>query len=715
MLTLFLNIRLAFWVAAGIAVAFVGTLGTMAMLGLTMNVIAMFAFIIAVGVVVDDAVVVAESIHLERQKGLPGVVAAIVGARRIQKPLTFAVLTTTAAFLPLAFVPGPTASAFRFVPVVLGSILVLSLIESLFILPNHLSHLPGPGWRPTNPLERLAGSVQVRVDGVVQRAIDGPVLRALNAATRHPAIVVAGAGAVFILVMSLLPAGIARVHVTAPVEGEFATAKLEMAVGTPAAHTFEVVQQLEAAAHRAARALQADAGHETPLVTGVSLLVGMDARASYGSLAPPVTSTSSGHTGTVQARLLPPSRRPHVSGELFTSAWREEIGSVPGMKSLEISADMLERDPAVELNVWHDDPAQDDEAVQALLMRLEAVEGIVGLRSDRGTEMDEIEVELLPAARSLGISLEALAQQVRAAFFGVEAVRFQRGPEDVTVLVRLPPDERNSLGDLERISVRTPGGRTVPLRNVARLALAESPSSIRRLDAQRVTRVSADVDPAILTSGGAATLLAGTILPEMQTDFPGFRFRVGGQQQALEETGGSLGVGFLLALLAIYSLLVIPLRSLVRPFIIMVVIPFGIVGAVIGHLLLGLDLSTESFIGVVGPAGIVVNDSLVMLDAIDRRRDEGIALIEAVVEGARERFRPIFLTTITTLFGFLPTILDASAPLPVRNMAVTIGVGVFVATGILMLLVPAVVVLTTKDRSARASGVEAERPLEAVG
>ncbi len=701
MLALFLNIRLAFWVAAGIAMAFVGTFGSMAILDISLNSISLFAFVMALGVVVDDAVVVAESVYHERQKGLPGVLAATVGARRIQKPLIFAVLTTIVAFMPLALVSGPTASSLQVIPVVLGSILLLSLVESLLVLPNHLSHIPGPGWTPSNRAERLVNAVQTRVDKLMQRAIDGPIQAALKLATGRPVVVLAGAGAVFILVMSLIPAGIVPVRDVPPVEGEFATATLELPEGTPASRTNDVTREVEAAARRAALSLEREDETLPSLITGVSRLVGTKPRSEFGGgFIAQAGSASLGHTGTIQVRLVEPEQRPGISGERFGRMWRDEAGDIPGAGSLEINTNLYDPGSAVSLNVWHDDPGQEDVAVDALIGRLDAVEGMIGARTDRGAQMAEIELEPLPAARAMGISLEAMAHQVRAAFFGVEALRFQRGPEDVGVFVRLPAEERSSIGDLERIHLSTPSGRQVPLGNVARVSLTQAPSSIRRVDAQRVINVEADADQVALTMTGADALVRTEILPQMQADYPGFQYRLAGRQKAAQDMLDSIGSGFLFALLAIYGLLVIPLGSLTKPFLIMVIVPFGLVGAVAGHIVLGMDMTYESFLGIIGLSGIVVNDSLVMMDAIDTRIDEGWTLREAVVGGAKERFRPIFLTTITTFLGFAPTIFDTSVSAQVRNMAVSIGIGVFVATAILMLLVPAATVVMGRKRLA---------------
>ncbi len=694
-LTLFLQIRLAVWVALGIAISFVGTLAVMLVLDVSINTVTLLGFIIAVGIVIDDAIVVAEHIHGERQRGSSGIVAAIRGAQRIKRPVVFAVMTTMAAFAPLLFLPGPLGRVFGSISIILMAVLALSLIESLLILPNHLSHLPGPGHRPTNPVERFFGRFQSSVDLQLGRFVNGPLDRGVRFATGQPAIVIAGGIGMIVLSVALVGGGIVGLIFTETVEADIVTANLEMAEGTPAHRTAQLAGELEAAGHRALERLSASrAADAEPLLRGVNVTVGMRPPPLGGSIAQEATLNPQPNIAAVEFKLLDVERR-DVSATAFQQAWRDEAGAMPEARGLTFVADLLNLGPPVQVELAHPDADRLGPVGDAVVESLRGFEGVFDVQSDHSSGYQEIELELRPEARTLGLTVDELARQVRSAFFGNEALRVQRGRENVRVYVRLPVEERNSIADVENYLIRTPTGAEVPLGHVAAAHFGQSASSVRRKAGQRVVTVTADVDPAVVTAGEVAAALTETVLPTLIDENPGLAYSFGGQQQQQVESVDGLLRSFVLALLAIYALLAIPLGSYTKPVLIMTVIPFGIVGAILGHLIMGLSLSlTSSIWGVIGLTGIVINDSLMMIDFIDARLRSGAPVRTAIVEGAKERFRPIFLTSLTTFLGFAPLIFERSIQAQfLIPLGVSIGFGILFATAILMLIVPALAVV----------------------
>lgn len=702
-LALFLNIRLALWVASGIAIAAIGALAVMLVLDVSINAISMFAFVLAIGIMVDDAIVVAEHVHLERQKGARGVIAAIRGAQKIKRPLIFAVLTSIAAFSPLLFLPGGFGEVMGAFPIIVISVLVLSLVESLLVLPNHLSHLPGPEWTPSNPLDRFFAWTQARVNDGFNWFLNGPLDRGLRFATGYPLLVLATAVAMLILCVSLVPAGIIDVILSDPVEGDIVTANLEMPVGTPAWRTTEIAEEIEAASRRAIDRLSSERPEEAkPLLSAVTLAVGMKTGLERGGgLVQEPSLKPGGNIASVEFKLLGAQDR-DISAGAFLQEWRQEVGAVPQARGLRFSAKLLNLGLPVHVELSHPEPERLGPIGDEVVERLRQLPGVFDIQSDHSAGFREIRIGLRPEARTLGLTLAELARQVRAAFFGEEVLRLQRGPEDVRVYVRLPSSERDTAADVERYLVRTPAGVMVPLSRVATANMGISPSSIRRKNGQRTVTVTADVDTEATTGAEVNAALTNTILPELTAANPGLAFAFGGEQQQQVESTDSLGRGFLLALLAIYALLAIPLGSYTKPLIIMAVIPFGIIGAILGHLIIGIGLSIVSMMGILGLNGVVVNDSLVMVDFINRKLRDGVPAGNAIVDGAKARFRPIFLTSATTFLAFTPLLLERAIQAQfLIPFAASIGFGIVFATGILMLVVPALTTLHLRATTRR--------------
>jgi len=688
-LTLFLDIRLAFWTAVGIGASFIGTFAVMSIVGVSINTLSLFGFILAIGIVVDDAIVVGENIFAEREKGVPPQRSAVKGALRIRGPVTFAVLTTIVAFTPLLFLPGTFGKILVDIPIIVISVLALSLVESLFVLPNPLSHLPEPGREGRNAVTRFFDRLRNRVDEGLGRFIEGPLDRALRFAVRAPSVVIACAVAMIVLTIGLVPAGILRVQFFPEVEGDVVTATLEMTEGTPIARTRAVAGRLEAAGRRVEAAL-ADERAEgmPPLVEGVYLSVGERPREG-GPGASTGVSARAANIAAVQIKLLEAERR-DISAFRFEDLWREEMGSVPGARSLTFASSVIGGGADIQVELSHANPDRLSPIGERLIEELRQFEGVFDIRSDESTGLREIQLEMKPVARTLGLTLDDVARQVRSAFFGDEALRIQRGREDVRVYVRLPEIERDQIADVEAYRIRTPGGGEVPLSQVAEVAFGTSPTSIQRRDGRRVLTVTGRTDNEVTSADEVNAALESGILAELQRDDPQLIYQFGGSTQEQGETSGAIGAGLALALVTIYALLAIPFSSYAQPLVIMASVPFGIVGALLGHLLLDIPVGLLSLFGIIGLSGVVVNDSLVMIDFVNENRRNGLGISDSVIDAAKSRFRPILLTSLTTFLGVAPITFERSLQAQfLIPMAAALAFGIVFATIILMMVVPA--------------------------
>tara|TARA_B100000029_G_scaffold145715_11_gene141038 strand:- start:16792 stop:20076 length:3285 start_codon:yes stop_codon:yes gene_type:complete len=698
-LTLFLDLRLAAWTAVGIGATFVGAIFILDWAGSSINMFSLFGFILALGLVVDDAVVVGENIYAERERGRTGIGAAIAGAQRVKIPVFFAVATTVTAFLPLLAVGGVIGKILADIPLVVIAVLSLSLIEALYVLPHHLSTLPDPEHKPGNPVTRFFARVQAWVDARFQTFVNGPLDRALRFVVAMPYLIVASGLALLVVFMAMIPGGLIKFSFFPEIEGDIVVAALEMPSGTTVERTAEVTERIEAAADRAmarfadqdtpADAAEADGSASPSFLEAVYTTIGQ-ARSTNGPGGPQTTLRP--NLANVQLSLVPSAER-DVSAVQIEEAWREELGEVPEARSLSISSSLLGVGAPINVQLNHPDDAVLDQAGDRLMAELGRVSGVFDLESDQDAGQQEVELRLKPSARTLGVTLQDVASQVRAAFFGAEAVRVQRGREDVRVYIRLPEEERDSIADIERYRVRVPGGE-VAMSSIADVSFGEAPSVIRREDGHRIATITGDVDGDTITGQEVAQLLDEKIMPDLQADYPALQYEFGGEQEEQQESFGDLGRAFLLALLVIYALLAVPFRSYIQPLIIMAAIPFGMIGALIGHLLLGIPLGILSMFGIIALSGVIINGSLVMIDFLNENLDNGMEPEEAMIEAAKSRFRPVMLTAITTFLGVAPitfeTSLQAQFLIP---MSASLGFGVLFGTALLILLIPALAII----------------------
>jgi multidrug efflux pump subunit AcrB len=686
-LTLFLDLRLAFWVSAGIAIAFIGTFGVMAMLGLSINMMSLFGFILAIGIVVDDAIVSGENIYAENERGTAPLDAAVAGAQRVALPVALAVATTVVAFVPLLFVPGTIGKFLFQIPAIVIIVLAISVIEAVFILPRHLSGMQVVGYQSRTRVGARLTKMRHGMDRALKRFIDGPLERGLRFSTRHYGVVIASGVSLLLLTLGVIAGGYVKFIFFPQVEGRYVAANFELAQGATAQATLATALEIERAGRAAAAEMKDPSGQD--LVNTVYITVGRQDVTGPGAAG--ALNLIQGNKASVVFELLDPEIR-SISSRDFELGWRRQVVPLAQIHKLSFVSNVINLGSPVQIQLSARTPEGLAQAVAELQDELRRIEGVFDVRDDREPGKREVQFTLKPYARTLGVTLDSLSQQVRAAFFGAEALRVQRGRDEVRVYVRLPRVERNALSDLARYRIRTPAGDFVPLQEVAELHIGNSAATLMRQNGRRITSVLAELDPAIVTGQEVNARMVSKVLPRLQEQVPGLTYTMGGEQHEQEQALPSLARNFVLAVFCMYALLALAFRSYLQPVIVIAAIPFGLVGAVIGHLLLGLNLGLTSLFGIVGLAGIIVNGSLVLVDFINEERGRGKSAEEAIVSAAKGRFRPILLTAITTFLGISPLIIERSIQAQfLIPLAVSIGVGVLLGTALLMLLTPALV------------------------
>jgi len=687
-LALFLKFRLAFWVSLGIPISFLGALWLMPTLGVTINMISLFAFIVVLGIVVDDAIIVGENIYKKHEMGVTGLEGSVRGTLEVATPVIFGVLTTIAAFSPLLLVAGTMGKIMKVIPVIVIATLVFSLVESLFILPSHLSYV-----RHKTGKSRIGGwwsRVQGSVDNGLRWFVERAYKPSLDLALRFRYATVALATATLLITMGVVGAGWIKFVFFPKVESDFVSAALEMPPGTSVEQTEEAIRAIE----QSALALQADldgtiGDDQVRPVKNIFSAIGeqpLSTRRGHRMGGGPGYSTS--NIGEVVMELAPSEDRDFTSVGI-SNRWRDLTPPIPDVVSLTYSASIFSAGEPINVQLTGLNIDNLQAASERLKGELSQYAGVFDIADSYRVGKQEIKLKIKPAAESFGLTQADLARQVRQAFYGEEAQRIQRGRDDVRIMVRYPEEERRSLADLENMRIRTPDGGQVPFSVVAEASPGRGYASIRRIDRQRTINVTADVDT---KRGNAAEVLADlgeSVLPGILSDYPGVSFTFEGEQREQAETMGGLKKGFAMALLAIFALMAIPFRSYIQPLIVMSVIPFGVVGAIWGHLIMGMDLTILSMFGVVALAGVVVNDSIVLVHYINKARAEGAPMGEAVRMAGVARFRAILLTSVTTFAGLSPLLLERSVQAKFMvPMAVSLGFGVVFATVITLMIVP---------------------------
>ncbi len=672
-LGLFLEMRLAFWVMMGIPISFLGAILLMPAAGMSINMITMFAFIVALGIVVDDAIVVGENIYHHLQEGMDPMQAAVVGVREVATPVGFSILTNVVAFIPLMVMPGMMGRVISMLPVIVVSAFLISWVESLYILPAHLSH--GRKREPTG-IFGVLHRFQQRFSAAFRnwvRTRYGPVLEFCLA---HRYLVVATALALLTFVGGYWASGRMGFSMFTVTESDFAKATATLHFGAPVEDTTIVAKRLE----EAANAVISESGHPE-LAEGIFTDIGKG-----GS-----------HSAEVRVFLADPEIRDEImSTEAFVSAWRAKAGDIPGVRFIRYTSDEggPGGGPALTIELRHNDITTLESAAQTLAVELENYALVQDVNDGVEEGKTQFDFTLRPEAISLGLSANNIGRQIRAAFEGTEVLRQQRGRNEVKVKVRLPKAERTRMYHFENFVLRTPDGGEVMLSDVVNVEVGKSYTTIKRRNGMRALTLVGDVRPKS-KAGEVMAKLDTEYFPHLLDQYPGLSYSYEGRIADQRDSFGSMAVTLPLVLLAIYGLLAIPFRSYTQPLIVMASIPFGIIGAVLGHLLLGYEMTMMGIIGMLALSGVVVNDALVLISFANERRKKLKSAHDAVVAAGIQRFRPILLTTLTTFGGLSPMIMETSRQAKfLIPMAISLGFGILFATFIALLLVPALYMVT---------------------
>ena len=662
-LAVFLRLRLAVWVVVGLPVAFLGAFMLLPFVGVTINIMSLFAFILVLGIVVDDAIIVAESAHAETEKSGYSLQSIVVGTRKVAIPATFGVLTTVAAFAPLLLVTGAPSAMIHALAYVVVFCLLFSLVESKLILPSHLALLPPPKsdkGRLTEYVDRsLKKFVETRYKPFLAKAID------------YRYTTVAVFVSLIILVSGFFAGGFVKYGFFPDIENPMLAVNVEVTEGSPEDLTGKISDQLAESLEELRREVREELGTEADFVENAFTWVWPE--------------------GSRYMVELKPNETLAITPAEIEKRWRAKFGDVAGVKEIKfLSKQRMGGETDLGFRMVGKNPDRLQQAAEELSNYLRGLDGVYEVSSSYNEGPQELKLKVKESAESTGLTLSDLARQVREAFFGAEAQRFQRGNDELRVMVRYPRDERRSIGDLERMWVQLPDGAEAPFGSVAEYDLGQGRSQIQRLDKQRTIRVMANVDQQVLEPRSAVRKIQADYLPEMLSRYPGVNMELDGSSEEEEETLALLILVAFLVLGSLYALLAIPLRSYFQPLIIMSVIPFGLIGAVVGHAILDTTISMVSIIGCISLAGVVVNDSLIMVDFVNRKTREGLDYAIASIEAGAERFRAIVLTSLTTFFGLLPIMFESSTQAQmILPMAVSLGFGILFSTVITLVLVPA--------------------------
>ncbi|MBN1268671.1 MAG: efflux RND transporter permease subunit [Kiritimatiellae bacterium] len=668
----FLELRLAFWVMMGIPVSFLGSLLLMPAAGLSLNMITLFAFILTLGIVVDDAIIVGENVYRHHQDGLPFAQAAIAGTREVVSPVAFSILTNMVAFLPLLVLPGMMGRVFGMLPTVVLCVFSISWIEAVFILPSHLAHQRE---RRRLGLAAWLHERQRRFSDAFLRWVRESYAPFLGRCLAHRYLVVAAALAVLAVTIGYMASGRLGFEMFPLVESDFAYATAALSYGAPIEHTAQVADRMVAAARRVA-----DDTGRPELVKGIFATVGR----------------SGTHDLDVRVYLADPEIRNRIMGTAeFVNRWRAAVGSVKGADTIRFESDRggPGSGAALTIELAHSRVATLEQAASDLAFELEAFPLATDIDDGFQLGKEQLSFRVRPEGQSLGLTAREIARQVRNAYEGAEVLRQQRGRNELKVKVRLPKEERVSEGTLEAMILRTPGGGEVPLAEVVDVTRGRAYTSIAHRNGRRTMTVTADVRPRA-AAGQVMAQLDAQVLPRLMRRYPGLAYSYQGHQAESRKSMTSLWTTLPLVLIAIYAMLAIPFRSYVQPLIVMMSIPFGIVGAVIGHVIMGYSLSMVGLVGIVALSGVVVNDSLVLVDFVNTHRRQTDDVKQAVVQAGVQRFRPILLTTLTTFGGLAPMIFETSRQARfLIPMAISLGYGLLFATMITLVLVPSLYVI----------------------
>lgn len=676
LLTLFLRPAVAFWVCLGIPVSFLGSALLMPYLGVTLNIISLFAFILVLGIVVDDAIVTGENVYSHFQRHGDSLRASIEGTKEVAVPVTFGILTTIAAFVPLMLVEGRRGAIFLQIPLIVIPVLLFSLVESKIILPAHLKHLKSRAEQ--KGIGRFFGRFQHAIADGFEKFVFQFYRPLLASSIRQRYFTISLFLGVAILIIATVMSGWMRFIFFPRVQSEVARAGLLMPSGTPFEITTAHIDRMTQMAQRLQEKYVDPESGESVILNILS---------SVGS---------SGGSGAGRANVgrvwfeieSPEQRKVEVTSSQLVREWRRMIGAIPGAETVSFRAEIGRSSDPIDIKLSGNDFEQLQAVANQVKLQLQTYPAVFDISDSLSDGKEELQLNIKPEAAVLGVSLANLAQQVRQGFFGFEVQRIQRGRDDVGVVVRYSAKERQSLDYLYNMMIRTSSGAMVPFAEVAEIQPGRSPATINRIDRRRTVNVTADVNKETANIPAIKADL-DLLLEEVLLNYPGVKYSFEGEERERRDSFKTLFWGLGFVLFVIYGLLAIPFRSYLQPLIVMIAIPFGVVGAIIGHWIMGMDLTIMSLMGMLALTGVVVNDSLVLVDYINRRIREGIPLIEAVRIAGVARFRPVMLTSLTTFAGLMPLIFEKSTQAQfLIPMAVSLGFGVLFATFATLIAVP---------------------------
>ncbi|MDC0598723.1 efflux RND transporter permease subunit [Gammaproteobacteria bacterium] len=672
-LGLFLEIKLAIWVVVGIPICFLGAFALMPSIGLDLNMMSLFGFIMVLGIVVDDAIIIGESAHHSMTKYGHSLDSVVHGAKRVATPATFGVLTTIVAFLPLMMISGFVAAFTEAIGGVVILCLIFSLIESKLILPSHLVHMG------TSSKKGFFHKLQTGCNSKLNAFVKKLYLPFIKKCIENRYTTFASFIAFLILTVGVLAGGIVRVVFLPEVPSDFIIANVSMVEGSPEEQTRATISRLEEAALTLDGKFEFLDSETNELSTKI-----MDHLLVVGSGA------ASG-TAIVE---LDKDVASQVDPDLITEHMRTHVGNMPGLKSLTFSTGQGFGGSPISYQLVSNNPAELNAAAAELEAQLYTYNGLINIKNEAVNSKDELRLQIKPRAEIMGLNLNDISGQVRSAFYGSQAQRIQRGDDEVRVMVRYPESERISIGDLEDMYLRTAQADIVPFSSVADFSLEQGYARINRVEGERSVAINADIIESQVETSIVIKDLTENFFPELFTRYPSVGFRTDGGTAQENSLITDLGRGMIFAMFVIYALLAIPLKSYTQPLIIMGVIPFGIVGAVIGHLIIGMPLNFMSVLGIIALSGVVVNDSIIVVDFVNKAQAAGTPLLDSVLNAGSARFRAILLTSLTTFFGLLPILLETSLQAQfVIPMATSLGFGIIFATVITLLLIPCLYVI----------------------
>lgn len=702
-LAFFLRFKLAIWVAAGIPIAIAGALALFPTVGLTISSLTVMGFILVLGIIVDDAIVVGERIHSYERKGYSKEDAAIEGALEVSVPVIFGVLTTIAAFLPILLLGGQMGAFFNAIGAVVVFCLIASLVESQLILPGHIAHRKTEGYLGEN--SKLVSAwlkFQSSISHGMEYFAEHGYERALKKVLKYRYAAWATATGVIIITFALLLSGRVIFQFMPSVEGDVVYGTVVMPVGVPGYITEEAISVLEEKAIELTAELEEEfavmkangTAPENSVSVVDSLLTIIGGRAPReGPQRPGRGNAGSSEIAEVVMYLTPFFVRGEMSSAVIRDRWREKVGQIPDALELTFVSDSFSAGDAINYRLEGRDEENLKIAATELRGELARYPGVFDISDSFRAGKQEVQIQILEQGKTLGLTLNDIAIQVRQAFYGAESQRIQRGSDDIRVMVRYPEDERQSLGNLEDLLIRTPTGAEVPFLSIADFSLGNSYSSINRQNGRRIITVRGDIDRTVVKPDE----IRREIIEKYQRKWAqelDVELVVGGEGEQQLESLSELFSTFPFAMMVIFALLAVPLKSYTQPLIIMSVIPFGAIGAICGHFIMGADLVFFSLLGIIALSGVVVNASLVLVVSINRLRDEGMGMVEAVSTAGMMRFRPIFLTSLTTFIGLVPLMITANpATFFVVPMAISLAFGVLFATVITLFLVPSLYVI----------------------